>query len=87
MKEASSMASPAVTVASGIRFARDLQIEEWVQERYGFVPHPFWIDHCKELYIQGGRPSVESRLPRHECPADKRAAIREAFLHFGMLAE
>jgi len=39
------MASPSVTVVSGIRFASDLQIEEWVQERYGFVPHPFWIDH------------------------------------------
>ena len=81
------MASPAPTVVSGIRFASDLQIEEWVQEWYGFVPHPFWIDHCKELYIQGGRSSVEGRPPRHECPVDKRAAIRDALLHFGMLAE
>jgi hypothetical protein len=81
------MASPALTAVSGIRFASDLQIEEWVQRRYGFVPHPFWIDHCKELYIQGGRLSVECRPPRRECPPDKRAAIREAFLHFGMLTE
>ena len=44
------MCCTAPTVVSGIRFASDLQIEEWVQERYGFVPHPFWIDHCKELY-------------------------------------
>ena len=65
------MASSAVRVVSGIRLASDLQIEEWVQERYGFVP----------------RSSVESRAPQHECPHDKRAAIREAFLHFGMLAE
>jgi hypothetical protein len=81
------MASPAPTVVPGIRFASDLQIEEWVQQRYGFVPHPFWIDHCKELYILGGRSSVECRPPRHECPADKRAAIRAALLHFGMLPE
>ena len=81
------MASPAVKVVPSIRFASDLQIEERVQERYGFVPHPFWIDHCKELYIQGGRSSVEGRSPRHDCPADKRAAIKEAFLHFGMLPE
>jgi len=81
------MASPAMTVFSSIRFASDLQIEEWVQEHYGFVPHPFWIDHCKELYIQGRRSSVEGRSPRHECPADKRAAIKAAFLHFGMLPE
>ena len=87
MKEASSMASSAVKVVSGIRLASDLQIEEWVQEQYGFVPHPFWIDHCKELYIQGSRSSVERRPPRHECPADKRAAIKEAFLHFGMVPE
>jgi hypothetical protein len=87
MKEASSMASPAVKVVSSIRFASDLQIEEWVQERYGFVPHPFWIDHCRELYIQVGGSSVESRPPRYERPEDKRAAIKEAFLHFGMLPE
>jgi hypothetical protein len=61
----------------------DLQIEQWVQEQYGFVPHPYWISHCKELYIQG--TESPDRLPWHRCPPDKRAAIREAFLHLGML--
>ena len=81
----SSMASPAMS--SGLRFASDLEIEEWVREQYGFAPHPFWIDHCKELYIQGGRSSAEPRSPRYVCPIDKRAAIREAFIHFGLLRD
>ena len=66
---------------------RDLEIEQWVEERYGFVPHPFWIGHCKELYLQHtGIPST-TRKPWHQCPADKRTAIRDAFVHFGLLPE
>jgi len=30
----------------------DLDIERWVEQRDGFVPHPFWIAHCTELYVQ-----------------------------------
>ena len=63
----------------------DLKIELWVHERYGFVPHPFWIRHCEELYL-GWAPGG-SRKPWHECPADKRQMIREAFRNFGMLPE
>jgi hypothetical protein len=73
----------AVIPAPGV--ATDLQIEQWVQKKYGFVPHPYWIGHCRELYIEGTQPSVENRRPWHECPSDKRAALKEAFLHFGML--
>jgi len=28
----------------------DLEIQEWVHSRYGYVPHPYWIGHCNELY-------------------------------------
>ena len=63
----------------------DLEIEQWIHERYGFVPHPFWISHCKELFIPGS--TGLDRLPWHECPPDKRPVIREAFSHFGMLPE
>ena len=63
----------------------DLQIQQWVQKQYGFVPHPSWISHCRELYIEGWAPSGEHRRPWHECPPDKRAALKEAFLHFGMI--
>jgi hypothetical protein len=58
-----------------------------VQKEYGFIPHPFWIRHCKELYIQGPRLPVEGRRPWHECPLDKRPAIKAAFFYFGMLSQ
>ena len=44
----------------------DLAIEEWVCERYGFAPHPFWISDCKEFYLK-----AETNQPldaRHKCP-------------------
>ena len=63
----------------------DLDIQEWIQGRYGFVPHPFWISHCRELYLEG--PTGQPRRPWHECPPEKRSAVKEAFRHFGMLAE
>ena len=81
--------SAAAPVLMGVESIRDLEIEQWVHERYGFVPHPFWISHCKELYLglrDTGMPG-KARKPWHECPADKRAAIRNAFLHFQMLSE
>lgn len=63
----------------------DLDIQEWVQEHYGFVPHPFWIRHCKELYLHTPSMPVELRPAWHECPADKQFAIKAALLHFGVL--
>jgi len=63
----------------------DLDIQEWVSEHYGFVPHPYWIAHCRELYLSS--TVTEARPARHECPQEKRAAIREAFFNFGMLTQ
>jgi len=76
--------SPAVSDIEEGRPVRDLELQEWIHDRYGFVPHPFWISHCRELYLTGG--CSPSRPPRHECPPDKRSAIREAFFYFGILA-
>jgi hypothetical protein len=63
----------------------DLDIEEWVQEHYGFVPHPFWIDHCRQLYLEGIATSQGHSW--HDCPPDKRASIRSAFVYFGLLQQ
>ncbi len=63
----------------------DLDIEQWVQERYGFVPHPYWISDCRELFLRTVEANAEARKPWHQCPEDKRERIREAFLHFGLL--
>ena len=65
----------------------DLEIEQWVHERYGFAPHPFWISHCKEIFLHGIQLSPEARPRWHECPPDKRLVIKEAFVHFGILAD
>jgi hypothetical protein len=62
----------------------DLDIQEWVQAYYGFVPHPFWIRHCKELYLHTPMPT-EPRPAWQDCPADKRLPINAALKHFGML--
>ena len=75
--------SPVFVEASETELVGDLAIQEWIHHRYGFVPHPFWISHCRELYIAG--TSRQARLARHECPPDKRSAIKEAFVHFGIL--
>ena len=62
----------------------DLEIEEWICERYGFVPHPFWIGDCRELYLNDYSHPCDAR---HRCPPDKRPMIRAAFVHFGVLQE
>lgn len=61
----------------------DLDIQEWVRERNGFVPHPYWISHCRQLYLQV--VCEWPRKPWHECPSDKREAILSAFEHFGLV--
>jgi hypothetical protein len=76
--------SPLTDMAPG-RLVGDLDIQEWIHHRFGFVPHPFWISHCRQLYLQG--PIEESRQPWHECPPDKRPAIKAAFLYFGILKD
>ena len=63
----------------------DLDVEEWICERYGFAPHPFWIRDCREFYLnEEHSPPVDAR---HKCPPDKRLVIRSAFVHFGLLPE
>jgi hypothetical protein len=79
--------SSAASTAARANPPSDLAIEQWVREQYGFVPHPAWISHCKELYLAPTPGSSSAkRLPRHECPPEKRLAIKEAFVHFGLLA-
>src|SRR5690349_3065835 len=63
------------------RAATDLDIQQWVFKRHGFVPHPAWITHCREIYL--GAPHTDGG----ECPPDKRTAIREAFVALELLKE
>lgn len=63
------------------------QIQDWVKERYGFVPKTCWIAHVKHL---SGLPMQKSpnRLGNdrvYPCPLDKIGPIRAALRHFGMI--
>ena len=33
------------------RPASIFDIQVWIAKHHGFVPHPFWIAHCVELYL------------------------------------
>ena len=66
--------------------ATDLAIQKWVERQHGFVPHPEWIAHCKQLcglLVENVRAYRQSRFD--QCPPEKRAAIKQAFRQFGML--
>ena len=65
----------------------DVDIQRLVKQRYGFVPHPYWIAHCKELYRLAVEKPKDPRKPWHQCPPEKRWIIREAFAHFGLLED
>ena len=65
----------------------DLDIQQWVEEHYGFVPHPYWISHCRELFLRSLEPVPEGHKPWHQCPEERRDGIRQAFLHFGLIPE
>lgn len=62
----------------------DLEIQEWVRGHYGYVPHPYWIGHCKELYLDE-TGLLEEKRPWHRCPPEKQLQIRAGFVHFGLL--
>ncbi len=63
------------------------QLQAWVKRYHGFVPKTCWIAHCKEL---NGLPVRRAPNRRGSgrmvpCPLAKRAAIKAAFRHFGIL--
>ena len=63
------------------------QIQDWVKQRYGFVPKTCWVAHIKELSgvevcKAPNRMGEERKLP---CPQDKVEPIRAALKHFEMI--
>jgi len=64
------------------------EIGKWVKQEFGFTPKTCWIAHCKEIYglPLGPAPNRQGDERVEPCPAEKRAAIKKAFQHFGMLA-
>lgn len=64
------------------------QIQADVKKHSGFVPKSCWIAHCKELAGLHPKRSPKRRDPTKRevpCPADKQAAIFDAFRRLDML--
>lgn len=63
------------------------QVQDYVKRKYGFTVKPCWVAHCKELNGLHPRPAPNryNETRKVPCPPGKRALIKEAFLHFGMI--
>ena len=64
------------------------QIQEYVKEKYGFIPKTCWIAHMKEVLgveskVAFNRIDINKRT--HPCPEDKQRYIEEVFRHFNMI--
>ena len=64
------------------------EIQNYVKEKYGFVPKTCWIAHMKEecnipVKVAPNRISEDNR--EKPCPIEKQEYIKEAFEHFDML--
>lgn len=63
------------------------QLQQWVEEHFGFMPQTCWIAHCKELYGLPRRDAPNRQGARRvkPCPPEKREAIAAAFRHFRLI--
>lgn len=64
------------------------QIQEYVKQRYGYVPKLCWIVHMKEEC--GFKPKVSSNrysgnVRMYPCPTEKQEDIKDSFRYFKML--
>lgn len=63
------------------------QIQEWVRQKYGFVPKTCWIADVKQrsgLSVRRASNRISnSRV--YPCPKDKEGPIKAALKHFNML--
>jgi len=63
------------------------QIQEWVKQRYGFVPKTCWIAHVKHMFGLPMRkaPNRQGAARVEPCPPGKVEPIRSALRYFGMI--
>ena len=62
--------------------ATDQEIQKWISRQHGFVPESAWLQHCKEQF---GLAAPGTGPIDNPCPAEKVAAIKQAFRRFGLL--
>lgn len=63
------------------------EIQQYVKQKYGFVPKTCLVAHAKEIFgipVYKAPNRIESDLRVNPCPEDKLHAIKDAFRYFGM---
>lgn len=67
------------------------RIQEYVQEKYGFIVHTAYIAEVKRMVgldMHKAPNAVDQRKHEyHPCPPEKVEAIKDALRHFGLIAE
>jgi hypothetical protein len=62
------------------------EIQDYVKQKYDFVPKTCWIAHMKEVCgLSVSKAWSRSGERKYPCPAEKREAIKDAFRHFNMI--
>ena len=64
------------------------QIQEYVNNEFGYIPKTCWIAHVKEICglplkgVHNRQTPLERIFP---CPVEKQNDLKEAFKHFKMI--
>ena len=64
------------------------QIQDYIEGKHGFTVKSCWIAHMKEicgLSVKVSPRRYDENVRQKPCPESKKAAIEEAFQHFGMI--
>jgi hypothetical protein len=64
------------------------ELQDWIKDRFGFVPKTCWIAHAKEicsLPVRIAPNRVDSTVRKEPCPAEKLPAILAAFRQFNLI--
>jgi hypothetical protein len=61
------------------------EIQDYIKQKYGFIPKTCWIAHVKEICgLPVRKPWNRLRERSHPCPPEKIENIKDAFKHFKM---
>jgi len=66
------------------------QIQDYIEENFGYTPKTCWIAHMKELRNLSPKASPNRLSPterKHPCPSHKQDDLRRAFRHFKMIED
>lgn len=63
------------------------QIQEFIKNKYGYIPKTCWIAHAKELSGIKTNTAANriSDQRTHPCPIDRLPHMQDAFRHFNMI--